>query len=422
MDDGSRLPLIISIVILILLSAFFSASETAYSSLNMIRLKVWAEDGNRKASRALTLAEKYDSLLSAILIGNNIVNIAAASIATVLFVDLLGSGRGPTVSTIVLTVAVLIFGEITPKSIAKEKPEAFAMAAAPVLNAIRVILTPFTYLTGKWTNLIQRMFKLKNDDVVTEDELISMIEEAEDDGVLNEKESELIRSAIEFDDLEVESIITHRVDMTAAGDDVTMDELYHIFAEEGYSRVPVFHKNLDNIIGMILEKDFYPAYIAGEKDAMKLLGDVDYTTGKTKISDLLRQLQASQNHMAIVIDEFGGTQGMVTMEDILEEIVGNIFDEHDEVEYNIQQIDENTYDVKGLTPLPELTEETGVEFDDEDNDTLNGYLISLLDRIPEDDVGTQIATDSALYTILKVEDRTIAMVRMEILKNKETEE
>lgn len=271
------------------------------------------------------------------------------------------------------------------------------------------------------------LFKDKNEETA-EDEIVSILNEGQDQGTIRESEAEMIANIFELDDIEASQIMTHRKNISAVDIHRTLASALEWICEENFSRFPVYDENIDNIVGILHIKDAVRAYL-DKSNRDKELSELPEIMQKplfipetSKIDTVFRNMQAEKTHMAIVVDEYGQTAGIIAMEDILEEIVGNIFDEHDEVEYNIQQIDENTYDVKGLTPLTELTEETGVEFDDEDNDTLNGYLISLLDRIPEDDVGTQITTENALYTILKVEDRTIAMVRMEILRNKETEE
>ena len=256
MDDGS-ITLLAALIILVAFSAFFSASETAFSSLNQIRLKSRAEDGDSAAARVLAMSEKYDKLLSTILIGNNIVNIAAASIGTVLFTRLLDPERGATVSTFVLTIVVLIFGEVTPKSLAKEMPETVATAVSPFLNLLMILFTPLTWLFTQWKRLLGHFIRSTEEDTITEGELMTMVSEAENDGELTDRESQLIRSAIEFDDVEVEEILTPRVDVIAVEDDLSLDEVADTFAESGYSRLPVYHGTIDNIIGVVHEKDFY---------------------------------------------------------------------------------------------------------------------------------------------------------------------
>ena len=280
-----------ALVILVGFSAFFSASETAFSSLNQIRLKSRAEDGDSSAARVLAMAEQYDKLLSTILIGNNIVNIAAASIGTILFTRMLGAERGATVSTIVLTIIVLIFGEVTPKSLAKEMPEKVATAVSPFLVLLMALMTPLTWLFTQWKKLLGHFVHSGEADTITEGELMTMVSEAENDGELTDRESELIRSAIEFDDVEVEEILTPRVDVVAVEDDIPLEELAQTFAESGYSRLPVYHGTIDNIIGVVHEKDFYIARLKKATKIDDLVVPTLYTTGSTQISQLLRTLR-----------------------------------------------------------------------------------------------------------------------------------
>ena len=318
-----------ALIILVIMSAYFSATETAFTSLNRIRLKSRAENGDQRAARTLALAEDYDRLLSTILIGNNIVNITATTISTLLFVELLGGERGPAASTVVLTVVILIFGEISPKSLAKESPERFAMLATPLLRFFLLILTPLNFLFTQWKRLLSHIVRSKGDDSITEEELVTMVDQAETEGGLDQHESELIRAAIEFNDLEVEEILTPRVDIVAVEDTDSMDDIARAFAENGYSRLPVYHEDIDDIVGVIHEKDFHAARYHGQTDVSAIISTVLYTTGNTKISDLLRILQKEKAHMVIVVDEYGGTEGLVTLEDIVEELVGEIWDEHD---------------------------------------------------------------------------------------------
>ena len=319
MDDGSIF-MIVALVILIGMSAFFSAAETAYNSLNQIRLKSKADDGDRQAAKVLGLVQRYDSLLSTILIGNNIVNIGASSLATVLFSRLVGNTYGPTVSTIVMTLLVLTFGEITPKSMAKEMPETMAMAFAPVLSFLITIFTPLNALFGFWKTFLARRFNAGEKDTITEGELVTMVSEAEKDGELTNRESELIRSAIEFHDVEAQDVLTPRVDVVAVADDTPMEEVTERFAESGYSRLPVYHETIDNIIGVVHEKDCFTALQKRDNNIKleDLIGPTLYTTSVTQISALLRTLRESKHHMAVVVDEYGGTAGIITLEDILE--------------------------------------------------------------------------------------------------------
>ena len=322
--DSSSIAMIVALVVMVAMSAYFSATETAFTSLNRIRLRTRAENGSIRAAKTLALAEEYDKLLSTILIGNNIVNITATTVATVLCTKWFHQ-YGPTVSTVALTVIILIFGEITPKSLTKERAESFAMFATPLLKVFMVVLTPVNFFFTQWKKLMGRVFRGGEEDGITEEELVGMVDQAETEGGLDEHESDLIRAAIEFNDLEVSEILTPRVDLVAADEDSTMEEIASLFAESGYSRLPIYHETVDNIVGVIHEKDFYAARYRGETMVSRLKTPVFYTTGNTKISELLRILQKNKAHMAVVVDEYGGTEGIATMEDILEELVGEIY-------------------------------------------------------------------------------------------------
>ena len=417
--DSTCIAIIVILVILVGLSAWCSSTETAYSSVNKVRLKNKAEDGNPRAQNALDLLEKYDKVLSCILIGNNIVNLTAATLGTVLFTKLLGPVYGPAASTVVLTIIVLIFGEITPKTLANDQAETFCMRAAPALRVCLVILTPLHLFFSLFQKAAIRLFRSSEDEGITEEELITMVEEAENEGGLEHHESELIRAAIEFNDMEVEDILTPRVDIVAAPDTITMEEFAVLFAENGYSRIPVYHGSIDNIIGVVHEKDFFSARYHNHTDVISLVSKVFYTTGSTKISDLLRLLQLRKTHMAVVVDEYGGTMGIVTMEDILEEIVGNILDEYDEEEHYIQVQTDDSLIMEGLTPLEQVDEVLDSDFDEEDFDTLNGYLTSVLGHVPNLSEDKEIKAKGYVFTILGVENNTIQKVRVEKLPQEE---
>ena len=368
------------LLVLIALSAFFSATETAFMSLNRARIKSRAQAGNKRAEKVLRLCESGDMLLSTVLVGNNIVNIAATSIATVLFVGLFRE-NGATVSTVVMTVSVLIFGEITPKGLAKERPEAFAMAVVPVVSLLNTVFFPLTYLLVKMKGLIGRMFRSEADTAITDDELLTIVDEAEQEGGIDSGESELLRNVIEFKDLEAIDIFTPRIDMTAVEVDTPREEILALFRETGFSRIPVYRETVDDIIGIINEKDFY-AHIAGtEKPLETILQPALFIPPSVKIADLLRQLQQKKTHMAVIVDEFGGTEGIVTMEDILEELVGEIFDEHDEAEEEIRPLAENRFAVPTSTELDDFFERFDIT-EQTDASTVNGWVISHIGKIP----------------------------------------
>ena len=401
----------VALVVLVAFSAFFSASETAFSSLNQIRLKSRAEDGDSSAARVLAMAEQYDKLLSTILIGNNIVNIAAASIGTILFTRMLGAERGATVSTIVLTIIVLIFGEVTPKSLAKEMPEKVATAVSPFLVLLLALMTPLTWLFTQWKKLLGHFVHSGEADTITEGELMTMVSEAENDGELTDRESELIRSAIEFDDVEVEEILTPRVDVVAVEDDIPLEELAQTFAESGYSRLPVYHGTIDNIIGVVHEKDFYIARLKKATKIDDLVVPTLYTTGSTQISQLLRTLREQHHHLAVVVDEYGGTEGIITLEDILEELVGEIWDEHDEVTEDFRKQSDGSWLVSGSASVDDLYEELDLpEEEDIDSNTVNGLVQEKTCHLPK--VGDRFTLGEYDGVVTRTAKRRVTEVRL----------
>ena len=408
-----------ALAVLVTFSAYFSATETAYTSLNRIRMRSRAEGGDRRAALALRLSEDYDRMLSTILIGNNIVNISASTIGTVLFTKHIGDAYGPLVSTIVLTVVILIFGEISPKSLAKEHAESFAMFSAPILRLLLAVLRPLNFVFAQWKKLISLLFRHSSDEGITEEELITMVDQAENEGGLDQDESELIRSAIEFSDLEVEEILTPRVDIVAVEDTATMDEIAKVFAESGYSRLPVYQEDIDNIVGVIHEKDFHAARYHGQNDVSAIVSNVLYTTATTKISDLLRILQKAKAHMVIVVDEYGGTEGLCTLEDIVEELVGEIWDEHDEVIEEFQKQADGSYLIScnaNLTDLYDLFSLKG----ESDSNTVSGWVMEEVGRVPE--VGDHFVCEGLDVTVTKVDHRRVLEIRVVVLPREPEEQ
>ena len=373
---------ILIIAVLLLFSAYFSATETAFSSLNRTRLRTMAEKGNSKAALALSLAEKYDQLLSSILVGNNVVNIAMSSISTLLFVRLMPD-IGATVSTIVITIVVLIFGEISPKSLAKENPEKFAMVSAPIIRVVIWVLTPINFLFTQWKKLLGHIFKSGDAHHMTQDELLMLVDEASQEGGIDQSEGELLRSAIEFTDQDAEDILTHRVDLEAVPITATKEEVAAVFSETQYSRLPVYDGSIDNIVGILHQKDFYIGTGISPKPLKELMKEPIFVPPTVKIRDLLKVLQKHKSHIAVVSDEYGGTLGIVTMEDILEELVGEIWDEHDEIVEDFQPIGEHSCKVLGTADLDELAERFDVEIPSECT-SVSGWVMEELGRIPDE--------------------------------------
>lgn len=372
----------LAILLLMLLSAFFAATETAFTSINRIKIKNMANDGNHKARRVVHLSEKYDDLLSTILIANNVVNIAATAIATVLFIDLYGD-YGPTVATIFSTVIILVFGEITPKTLAKEVPEKFSMFAAPFISAIMVIMIPITFFFAVLKKASLKIFKVSGHHKITEDELMTMVEEAETDGGIDVDQSELIQNAIEFNDLVAMDVLTPRVDMEAIDIDMTNEEVDRIFRSTGFSRLPVYEDDLDEILGVLNQKDFHN-YIYGKDNSISdFVKPVAFVAGTMKLFALLRKLQQMKSHIAIIVDEYGGTEGLVTMEDIIEELVGEIYDEHDVVmSQQVTELQNGSYRVMCNANLANVFDYFGIE-EEVDANTVNGWVVLCLDKLPE---------------------------------------
>lgn len=409
---------IIIILICLVLSGYFSATETALSTFNKTKIKTLAEKGNKKAQKVLDISEKYDRMLSTILIGNNVVNILSASLATLLFVRWINETTGPSVSTLVMTVIVLIFGEITPKTLAKERPEAFSMFSVSLLNFLMVILAPLTYILKKWQDTVSKVFKAKDDEGITEEELITLVEEAEEDGNITDDESELIKSAIEFGDLEVIDIFTPRVDIFALPKEATYQEIDDAFANNAYSRLPIYDEHIDNIVGIIFYKDFYQA----EEQNFKLeniIKEPMYVLKHKLVKELLKDFQANKQHFAVVADEFGSVAGIVTMEDILEEIVGEIWDEYDEVFEEIKQVSENVYIISGKTNVDKVFEIFDITKELE-TVTVNGWISSELKSLPMR--GTKLDVENLHIEVIKMKGKRIDSIKVTVQPKEETEE
>lgn len=411
--ESSSISMIIILVVLTTMSAYFSATETAFSSLNRIRLKNLANNGNKRAIMTLALSEDYDRMLSTILIGNNIVNIASASLATVIFVKYFPEA-GVTISTVVMTIVVLIFGEISPKSLAKEAPENFAMLSAPILKLFIIILAPLNYFFMIWKKVLSKIFKVKEDRSITEEELITIVEEAQQEGGINAQEGELIRSAIEFNDLDVTDVLTPRVDIVAISENEDKHKIAEIFKESAFSRLPVYKETVDTIIGVINQKDFHNYISHTELAIESIMKPVVYTTSSMKISKLLKMLQQTKTHIAVVMDEYGGTKGIATLEDIIEELVGEIWDEHDEIINDFEKIADNQYKISCSANLSKMFDlfHINKEFD---MNTVSGWVTHELDRIPN--VGDSFTFENLHIIVTKTGFRRVLEIIVEVDEN-----
>ena len=416
--------LIAVIIVLVLLSGFFSGTETAYSCANKIKLKTLVSQGKKNAKAVYQFADdKYDKLVTAILVGNNIVNLSASALGTILFALLLGNkAYTEVVSTAVLTVTVLIFGEITPKYLASVYPEKMCFFFYPLMQLFVWLLWPICKIFDGYKWVLAKIFKLKKDETVTDEELLSLVEEAEESGTLKEDESELVRSALEFDDLKVEDILVPRVNVYAVEEDWTMDEIRELFERTGYSRLPVYKDTIDNVIGLIHERDFYAAYIRGEKQIGHFVQDIVFTSEYTRISTLLKQLQKQKIHMAAVSDEYGGLVGIVTLEDILEELVGEIWDEHDEEEVLYGEIAEGEYWVDGRCDLEEFFSLYDMEKEDEEfeSNTVGGWVTEECGEIPS--IGKTLTFKGLEIKIVKATKQKVLKIRSSKIEGWEAEE
>lgn len=410
------IPKLVALAFLILMSAYFSATETAFSSVNKIRLKNMASDGNKKAKLALDLANDYDKILSTILVGNNIVNISATSLATVIFIKYYGS-MGPTISTVVMTVLVLIFGEISPKSMAKEAPETFSMFSAPVLRFFMTILAPINFIFSLWKKLLSLVIKVDEDRKMTQDELMVLVDEVTQDGGIDEDEGKLLRSAIEFTERCAEDILTPRIDLEAVPSDATKEEVALLFQESRFSRLLVYEDNIDDIIGVIHQKDFYTEKGITGKKLSEVMTEPVFVPKSIMISDLLKFLQKNKSHIAVVSDDYGGTLGIVTMEDILEELVGEIWDEHDDVVETFTKINDKEYKVLCNTDLDTFLKFFEINYDEE-NSSVNGWVMDELGKIPE--VGDKFSFENLDVTVTETDDRRV--VEIEVFVNDVAEE
>ncbi len=373
-----------AIIALVLCSTFFSGTETAFSSVNKIKMKNLAADDNKRAELVLELTENFDKLITTILVGNTISNIAMTTVATVYGISVWGSKIGPTIATVLVTILVLVLGEISPKIIAREYAEEVSLFLAPFVKALIVILTPLTFIFMGLKVLLKKMFGKKTGPEFSEDELLTIVEEAEAGGAIGEEQSELISNAIEFNDVEAMDILTPRVDIVAIEKGTPVAEIKQVFRDSGLSRLPVYEDDLDNIIGVINQKDFYNKNVRSIKDVEKIIKPVAYVAETIKAAVLLKKMQAKKTHIAIVVDEYGGTTGLVTLEDIIEEIVGDIYDEHDTVSSKeVRPAGDNTYLVAGSADLEDFFE----IFDEEieaDANTVNGWVMIELDRLPKE--------------------------------------
>lgn len=411
--DNSDIFKIILVVVMMIFSALFSSTETAYSSVNKLRLKNYAGQGNKKAAKALKLANKFDEVLTAVLIGNNIVNIATSSVSTIVFINLIGSS-GAAVSTVVITVLVLVFCEVLPKSYAKKNAERLALAFAAPLSVLVTIFKPFVYILNKLSSVISKGGEEAPS--VTEDELKFMIDEIEEQGVIEEQESELVKSALEFDEISVNEILIPRVKVVGIEIGSTIEEIKETLCQEMYSRLPVYEKSLDDIIGIITNKAFFKMLSEGGNDIKSIIQEVPHISDTLLISEAMRKMQRSKVHLAVVTDQYGGTKGIVTLEDIIEELVGEIYDEDDEIENNIVMLSADKYEVAGDMSVSDFLSRLDLDEDlvQTDYTSVGGWITDVLEHIPES--GEVADTGIFRLTAAVVTEQTVEKVIVEILR------
>ena len=415
---------LIAIILLTLCSTFFSATETAFSSANKIKLKNMAADDNKRAAQALRLAEDFDQLITAVLVGNTISNIVMTAVATVYGITTWGAKIGPTIATVIVTVLILVFGEISPKIIAREYAEEVALFLTPMVRTLIFVLTPLTFIFNGLKIFLKKAFGKNDEPEFSEDELLTIVEEAEAGGAIGEEQSELIANAIEFNDIEAIDILTPRVDIVAIERGTPVAEIKKVFKESGLSRLPVYEDDLDNIIGVLNQKDFYNNNVRSIKDTEQFIKPVAYVAETLKAAVVLKKMQADKTHIAIVVDEYGGTTGLVTLEDIIEEIVGDIYDEHDAVvSKEVRKTGADTYAVAGGANLEDFFEIFGEEID-ADATTVNGWVMIELDKLPKAGDTFEYESKHKKFSVkvTKADGRRALMTRIKVEDKPEEED
>ncbi|MCL1903828.1 MAG: hemolysin family protein [Oscillospiraceae bacterium] len=425
---------IIIILLLTFLAAFCSASETAITGVNRIRLKNKAELGSTSAKKALKLIGKYDRVLATILIANNSLNLIIASLATIFAISLAASfgvseGISVAVVTVIITIFLIVFSDILPKTLAREHADEFVLTICHALDVLMFVLYPISSVMLILQNLFSRIFSNKKAKrvSVTEAELMHIIDEIEDEGVLEEQESFLVRSALEFDETTVEEIMTPRVDMTAVALNDSPEKVRDVFFESGYSRLPVYDKTPDKIVGFISNKEFMKHLLAREgtsesiQTTMPAVQDILRIPALMKLSEALKLMQKKKSHLAVVLDQHGGTDGIVTLEDILEELVGEIWDEDDEETHPVKFTGENTFEVGGELSINDFNRSfevysaiKNIEIVSESN-TVGGWAFELFEKIPE--VGESVQTEQFIITVLSMKGKRIGKLKFEVFEN-----
>src|SRR5699024_9745417 len=427
--DSAHITSIIIFFICIILSAYFSSSETAFTSARAVKLKTEAKNGDRSAARAVKLQNRFEEVLSTILIGNNLVNIASSSVATIFFVSFYPT-YGATISTIVTTIILLLLAEITPKLLAKLAPEKIAKLSSPILEILLVIFKPLVWLLTQWQRMIKKILPVSSVNALSEEELLSFVDEARVDGSIEHEEHRLVKAAIEFDDVDVSTILTPRVDVSGVDIEDSDDKIESTFDQHPFSRLIVYDESVENVVGVLHQKDFHRYLRAKHRNQLRvqsvinLVSEVLYVPPVIKLSDLLRLMQRNKNHMAVVVDEHGGMSGIATMEDALEELVGEIWDETDVVENEIEELDEDveTYLVKGTYSIEKLLTQLELNIsEDWISNTVSGFVIEQLERVPKSNDSFQYGGYE--FIVLDAQKRRVNEVLIKaIVKDEEIDE
>lgn len=427
--DSAHITSIIIFFICIILSAYFSSSETAFTSARAVKLKTEAKNGDRSAARAVKLQNRFEEVLSTILIGNNLVNIASSSVATIFFVSFYPT-YGATISTIITTIILLLLAEITPKLLAKLAPEKIAKLSSPILEILLIIFKPLVWLLSQWQRMIKKILPVSSVNSLSEEELLSFVDEARVDGSIEHDEHRLVKAAIEFDDVDVSTILTPRVDVVGVDIEDSDDKIESTFDQHSFSRLIVYDESVDNVVGVLHQKDFHRYLRAKHRNQLKvqsvinLVSEVLYVPPVIKLSDLLRLMQRNKNHMAVVVDEHGGMSGIATMEDALEELVGEIWDETDVVENEIEELDEDveTYLVKGTYSIEKILTQLDLNFsEDWISNTVSGFVIEQLERVPQ--LNDSFQYGGYEFIVLDAQKRRVNEVLIRAIeKDKETDE
>ena len=413
MDTDSYIQLI-TIIILLFLSAFFSSAETAFMTVSRIKIRSLMDEGNRHAALVAKIIDNSGKMLSAVLIGNNIVNISCSALATTFTINVWGS-YATGIATGVLTLFVLIFGEITPKNLASKFNTKLVLLYAPVIYGLMIILTPVIFIVDHLAGIVLKLFGTNSKDksnTITEEELRTIVKVSHEEGIIEKDERQIIDNLFDFGDTSVKDVMIPRIDMTVADVNSSYDDIITLFKSTMYTRIPIYENDTDNVIGTLNIKDLIVTNVDDSFNIRKIMREPFFTYEHKNTSELFKEMQLKRYSIAIVLDEYGQTAGLVTMEDILEEIVGNILDEHDEEDTYIEKKPDGTFVMNGMTPLEEVGEALNLDFEDEDYDTLNGLLISLIDKIPSEHEVFEVKYKGYIFEVLSVEDKMIKYVHV----------